>query len=135
MNKNGWGLRVELFYIFLFLFCLLIATIGLNKLGLLSDSSEYDVFGNLVDDSEYKTYEENVRKAAMNYYNDKYINGTSDIIYVSLTTLVKNGYITRKQEENGKTCDGYAKIATNSNVASYIKCSKYKTSGYNSKYE
>ena len=35
MNKNGWGLRVELAFLLLFLICLLIATIGLHRMGLL----------------------------------------------------------------------------------------------------
>ena len=39
MNKNGWGLRVELFYILIFLFCLVVATIGLNRLGLLGENN------------------------------------------------------------------------------------------------
>ena len=40
MNKNGWGLRVELLYILMFLFCLVIATIGLNRLGLLGENPD-----------------------------------------------------------------------------------------------
>ena len=39
MNKNGWGLRVELMFILLFLICLVMATIGLNQLGLLGNEN------------------------------------------------------------------------------------------------
>ena len=38
MNKNGWGLRVELVIILLFLICLAIACIGLNRFGLLGEN-------------------------------------------------------------------------------------------------
>ena len=38
MNKKGWGLRVELVIILLFVICLVIVSIGLNRLGLLGEN-------------------------------------------------------------------------------------------------
>ena len=70
MNKNGWGLRVELLYILMFLFCLVVATIGPNRLGLLGenpdalikpDTEEKEVYS-------YEPLERKVVEAAKKYY-------------------------------------------------------------------
>ena len=36
----------------------------------------------------------------------------------------------RLYDEKGSTCGGYARILTNGNIVSYIKCSRYTTPGY-----
>lgn len=135
MNKNGWGLRVELFFIFLFLLCLLIATIGLNKFGLLDNGSDNDIFGNPKNTEKYLEYEKDLTSAAYNYYNNKYPYGSSDIIIISVGTLYNGGYLSTLYDAKGKECSGYAKILPNKSILPYIKCSNYKTSGYSNNYE
>ena len=47
MKKNGWGLRVELLFILLFIVCLIIAVIGLNRMGVIGgDLSSINVGNN-----------------------------------------------------------------------------------------
>ena len=139
MNKNGWGLRVELAFILLFLICILFSTIGLHSLGLLSDKE-----GAYVDLSEYtsgngnydcKSLENRVTAAARNYYNDKYPYGSSDTIIVSTATLKSLGYLGSIPDSKGRECTGYAKILSTGTCVSYIKCSVYKTSGFSEEYE
>ena len=96
MNKNGWGLRVELLYILMFLFCLVVATIGLNRLGLLGenpdalikpDTEEKEVYS-------YEPLERKVVEAAKKYYAENYSDSSEDIVIVRTSTLVSNGYMT-----------------------------------------
>ena len=63
MNKNGWGLRVELLYILMFLFCLVIATIGLNRLGLLGENPDALIKPD-TEEKEVYSYEPLERKLA-----------------------------------------------------------------------
>lgn len=134
MNKNGWGLRAELMFIFLFLFCLLVSTIGLSKMGLLGDAREDNTII-VTNDDEYKEIERNVRSAALNYYNNYYSNGTNDTLIININTLYSTGYLSKITDSNGRKCKGYAKVTSNGNAASYINCSRYKTSGYQKEYE
>ncbi len=92
MNKNGWGLRVELLYILMFLFCLVIATIGLNRLGLLGenpdalikpDTEEKEVYS-------YEPLERKVVEAAKKYYIDNYSDSSEDIVIIRTSTLISN---------------------------------------------
>ena len=138
MNNNGWGLRVELLYILMFLFCLVIATIGLNRLGLLGenpdalikpDTEEKEVYS-------YEPLERKVVEAAKKYYIDNYTDSTEDIVIIRTSTLISNGYMSVLTDEKNRSCSGYAKVITSSggNVVyvSYIKCPKYTTTGYES---
>lgn len=138
MNKNGWGLRVELFYILVFLFCLVVATIGLNRLGLLGennnslvkpDNSGSEVFS-------YEPLESKVVSAAKKYYEENYQGTTEDIVIIRVSTLQTNGYLGELVDDKNKSCSGYAKVINSSGgkqvYVSYIKCSRYKTTGYES---
>ncbi len=137
MNKNGWGLRAELFYILVFLFCLVIATIGLNRLGLLGHNENALIKPD--DSSEvysYEPLETKVLEAAKKYYLDNY-NGTSeDIVIVRVSTLQSGGYLGDLLDDKNNKCSGYAKVINTSGgqlvYVSYIKCPKYKTTGYES---
>lgn len=133
MNKNGWGLRFELLFIFIFLFCLLISTIGLNKMGLLGEGDKYT---DIIDkgSEEYKDIEKSIRDAALNYYKNNYKN-SSDTLIIKTSTLYANGYLSKIKDSKGRECKGYAKITSSGNVASYINCPRYKTSGYQKDYE
>lgn len=126
MNKHGWGLRKELAFILLFVFCLLIAMVGLSQFGLTEDSS---------DKTSYKTLENKLTSAALEYYNDKYNSASGDVVIIKFSTLKNNGYISKFEDVNGLECNGYTKIV-NSNVGvSYVRCFGYKTNGYDSQYE
>ena len=126
MNKHGWGLRKELAFILLFVFCLLIAMVGLSQFGLTEDSS---------DKTSYKTLENKLTSAALEYYKDKYNSASGDVVIIKFSTLKNNGYISKFEDVNGLECNGYTKIV-NSNVGvSYVRCFGYKTNGYDSQYE
>ena len=125
MNKNGWGLRKELFFILLFVFCLLVSLIGLSQFDLI-DNSDYDV--------SYSSLENKLTSAALKYYNKNYTS-SSDVVIVNLSTLKNKGYISKFEDANGVECDGYVKVI-NSNVGlPYIRCFSYKTNGYEVDYE
>lgn len=138
MNKNGWGLRVELFYILIFLFCLVVATIGLNRLGLLGENDNAlvkpDTSGS--ETYSYEPLETKVVSAAKKYYQDMYSGGSEDIVIVRVSTLQANGYLGELVDDRNKSCSGYAKVITSSGgqqvYVSYIKCSRYTTTGYES---
>ena len=130
LNKNGWGLRVELLFIVLFLFCLLIATIGLNKLGLFGGPG-------LLDGEKtysYSELENNMNEAAKRYYQNNYENNVSDTIIIKSSTLLLNGYMSNMLDENGNVCSGYTRVFINyqnePSFNTYINCPRYKTAGY-----
>lgn len=139
MNKHGWGLRVELAFLLLFLVCIIISTIGLHKLGLLATSDGGDMnLKEYTQDSgafDYDSLEAKVSSAARNYYNNNYPDGSLDTVIVSVSTLKRNGYLTPIYDSRNKECSGYAKILNTGTCVSYIKCSLYKTVGYNEDYE
>lgn len=125
MNKHGWGLRKELAFILLFVFCLLIAMIGLSEFGLMDDSH---------DKTSYKSLENKLTSAALEYYNDKY-SSSNDVVIIKLSTLKNNGYISKFEDINGVECNGYTKIVNSSVGVSYVRCFGYKTGGYDTDYE
>lgn len=126
MNKYGWGLRKELAFILLFVFCLLIAMVGLSQFGLTEDSS---------DKTSYKTLENKLTSAALEYYKDKYNPASGDVVIIKFSTLKNNGYISKFEDVNGLECNGYTKIVNSDVGVSYIRCFGYKTNGYDSQYE
>ena len=126
MNKHGWGLRKELAFVLLFVFCLLVAMIGLSEFGLTEETGT---------NKSYKTMENELTSAALKYYNEKYSAQADDVVIIKLSTLKNNGYISEFKDSSGVNCSGYTKIV-NSNVGlSYIRCFGYKTGGYESQYE
>lgn len=136
MNKNGWGLRMELVFILLFLICLVTAVIGLNKMGLLgNENGGINSTGSSTSDTtSYETLENKLVSAAKNYFNDYYDNTMNeDMIVVRLSTLHYNDYIEKITDSNGRECSGYVKIINVDGgivYSSYLKCPKYTTSGY-----
>ena len=125
MNKHGWGLRKELAFVLLFVFCLLIAMVGLSEFGLTESS---------YDETSYRTLENRLTSAALDYYEDKY-NTSGDVVIIKLSTLKNNGYISKFEDANGVECNGYTKIVNSEVGVSYIRCFGYKTGGYDSDYE
>lgn len=127
MNKNGWGLRIELVFILMFIICLLIATIGLNYLGLVGEEGAFDNNKNL---SSYTELEHKLSTGALEYYNSRYNNSNEDAVIIKSSTLFANGYISNLYDKKGRKCKGYAKVLNNKTSVAYIKCPGYKTSGY-----
>ena len=126
MNKHGWGLRKELAFILLFVFCLLVAMIGLSQFGLTEDT------GN---SKSYKAMENELTTAALKYYREKYNGNSDDVVIIKLSTLKNNGYISDFKDSSGVNCSGYTKIVNSSVGLSYIRCFGYKSSGFESQYE
>ncbi|NLC47895.1 MAG: hypothetical protein GX758_00860 [Tenericutes bacterium] len=134
MKKNGWGLRMELVFILMFLICLVIAVIGLNRLGFLGNSDN-----SLINQSEdnsfsYSNLESKVVTSAKKYYVNEY---NDDILLentiIRVSTLYYNGYIEKLYDKNNKQCSGYVELVPNGDnivYVPYIKCPKYKTRGY-----
>ena len=135
MNKNGWGLRAELGFLLLFLICLLIATIGLHRLGIFGSSDEKIGTIELTDKSDYSEMESKLVEASIRYYNNTYPNGSDDTVIVTIDTLKSNGYMEALTDKLGRECKGYTKVLKTGTAVSYIRCSFYKTTGYNEEYE
>ena len=127
MNKNGFGLRKELAFILLFLFCILVSVVGLNQFNSEINGS---VSGN-----NYKSLENKLTSAALDYYNDKYTYSSGDVVIIKYDTLYKNGYISKLKDSNGFECSGYTKVVNSTTGISYINCFTYKTTGYSGEYE
>lgn len=127
LNKKGWGLRVELLFIVLFLVCLLIATIGLNRFGLFGNSNvNNDAFS--YSDLEYK-----LNDAAKRYYQNNYEVSLDNTLIINSSTLLFNGYLSNFVDGNNNNCSGYTRVISKSGsitYTSYIKCPNYKTPGY-----
>lgn len=136
MNKNGWGLRVELVIILLFLICLAMACIGLNKFGLLGDNDDPIIKEPTTENVKlyYEGLEDKLRVATREYYNVKYNDNNEDIVIINLTTLYNSGYISKLYDKNNKECNGYSKVINSgdsSTIISYIRCgNNYATAGY-----
>ncbi len=135
MNKNGWGLRVELVIILLFLICLAIACIGLNRFGLLGENDNPLIKEPTTEDNTvyYTGLEDKLRVATREYYDAKYDDNTEDMVIIKLSTLYNGGYISKLYSKSNVECSGYSKVINNgdsSTIVPYIRCLGYTTSGY-----
>lgn len=129
MNKHGWGLRVELVIILLFLICLLISAIGLNRLGVLGENENSLLKNNF----DYSNLENKLKESAKRYIKEYYGEGITDVVIVRYNTLLNNGYISNLTDKYSKECSGYTEVIKASDTLiyyPYIKCSRYKTEGY-----
>ena len=135
MNKKGWGLRAELGFLLLFLVCLLVATIGLHRLGVFGTSSTNISSGSQGSGFNYSEIENKVSEAARKYYYNNYPNGSSDTVIISTNTLKNNGYLSPFYDNLNRECRGYAKVLPTGVSVSYIRCGFYKTTGYSEDYE
>lgn len=137
MNKKGWGLRVELVIILLFVICLVIVSIGLNRLGLLGENPNAPIQNVDRETFDYTVLEKSMVEATKKYFSEYYEYEMNDTeMTIRLSTLKYNGYISDLLDENGKSCGGYTKIiSSNSGIVyvGYIKCPKYTSQGYESK--
>jgi hypothetical protein len=129
-KANGWGLRFELVFIMIFLICLLVATIGLNKLGLLGDND--DNYNNKVYFS-YTVLENKLNDASKRYYQNNYDEYNPTDLTIRSYTLLSNNYMNELLDEEGNKCSGYTSVkhkATGIEFKSFINCPKYTTEGY-----
>lgn len=127
MKNNGWGLRMELVFVLMFLVCLCVSTILLNKVGLIGPNGE-----NV--SATYKSLENRMveasKKYVIEYYEGSRIDSTKIIRY---RTLLNSNYITELKDNNGNECSGYVVVEKVNNsliYTPYIYCTKYKSSGY-----
>ena len=74
-------------------------------------------------------------KIAEKYYNRYYINGNDQTVYISVESLVTNGYLDEVKDKYNNDCTGYATILINGTTQSYLSCKYYKTPGYNEEYD
>ncbi len=133
-KKNGWGLRVELLFIAMFVVCILIAYIGLKSFGLIGgDKNESGTNTDNTDKSgfDYRQLELKAANAGKQYYLNNPQNMTGDEFIVSVTTLKGGGYLSSLTDGNNKECNGYVKLLKTGNQVAYISCPDYKTEGYN----
>ena len=122
---NGWGLRVELLFIVIFLVCLLIATLGLTRMGLFDNNG--------LNNFSYNELENRMNEAAKRYYQNTYDNNENVNLTINSSTLLSRGYMTELLDENNKVCSGYTKIIKNNSntiYSTFINCPNYKTPGY-----
>ena len=105
MNKNGWGLRAELGFLLLFLICLLVATIGLHKMGIFGVGNT-NINVNENGSFDYGNLENKVTIACKKYYSSNYPNGSSDTIIMNLTTLKNTGYLSPIYDSLNRECKG-----------------------------
>ena len=94
MNKNGWGLRVELAFILLFLICILISTILLHRMNIFGTRDEVN-YSDTSGEYNYSSLESQVVNAAKRYYADKYNNYSTDTI-ITLILMGKHKKASRK---------------------------------------
>ena len=129
-----WGLRWELCIIIVFIICLLIATFGLNRFGLLSsEGNEYVRYIGVEegDTYSYSDLESKISQAGRKYYNNHYPNGVKEDVIVSADRLISAGYLSPLYDGKRRRCTGYAHITTNGTSFGYVKCHRYRTEGYN----
>jgi hypothetical protein len=135
MNKKGWGLRAELGFLLLFLICLLVATIGLHKMGIFGSGNTNIISTEKGSSVNYANLENKVSESAKRYYESNYPNGSNDTVIVSIDTLKSAGYLSPIYDNLNRECKGYAKILPSKICVSYIRCGFYKTTGYSEDYE
>ncbi len=131
LNKNGWALDIEIFYIIIFVLCLIIAIIGIIRMDLLMGRDKIDVQG--TDSFNYTSLETKLKDAAEEFLNDKSVLSSEELVTVS--ALKRSDYLEEFKDGNGESCDGYveAKISETIEYKTYISCYNYKTEGYDSK--
>lgn len=115
LNKHGWGLK-EMIIMAAVLIVFLIAAFYCISL----------IYGNFsaTEATVYIELENELAYAARDYVEDGH-----DSTFISLNTLMEEGYIASFDDFQLDPCDGYV-IHDNGEYISYISCKKFKTRGY-----
>ena len=120
LNKKGWTLQIEVFYLLIFVVCLVIAIIGIIRLGLyLNKDAKY---------FDYPSLENKIVESAKNYVNDKL--EVDDYELIGSNTLKNKGYLTDLVDGENNQCSGYVEVYNSNRYKGYIKCIYYETLGY-----
>lgn len=144
LNKNGWGLAVEIIIILGVIAMLVYAIYGLNQLGLVKNMNQAlgtDVLPDLIISGETVTYsiaEADLIAATKAYVKDIYNGDISSDTTIKLSRLTKDGYMSPMRDKNNKSCSGYVMVTNVSQdiiYTPYLKCEDYKTPGYNEEYD
>lgn len=144
LNKNGWGLAVEIIIILGVIVALVWAVYGFNKFGLVRNMNEAlgtDILPDLIISGEKVTYsiaEKNLIDASKAYIKDVYGDTTNIDTTIKLSRLIKDGYISTIRDKDNNACSGYvmvSNVSENVNYDAYLKCDDYKTTGYNEEYD
>lgn len=145
LNNNGWGLRVAIAYMSIFIFCLILAVIGINRMGFFStepvitgEEEKTNVPEGIDEKQYYEDLETSVYEAIQKYSNDfpDLLEDKNSII-ININELIDKGYITSLEDADGKQCKGYVEVFQSNtiNYSVYIKCSDYQTVGYDTRKE
>lgn len=137
LNKNGWGIKVAIIFICVFMFCLLfavfLATSNVNKLNEVHEEQEYVDSDNSFDSSEYyENLETDVYEATKEYVSDNPKIKDEDYFKLNIDTLITTGYLSSFEDEYGNSCSGYVEISNDNgeHYDVYIICENYQTTGY-----
>ena len=141
LNKKGWGLGTFLIFIGIFILCLLFSAWGFRKVGLLDEDWHFvnlnDYFSGRIVEFDYGELENKMIDASKKYVNDFYNNKLGiDTLNVKVKTLVDSNYLEPLKDRKDRDCSGYVSVYNKNgkiNYDPYLKCKRYKTSGYESR--
>lgn len=126
LNKKGWSLGREMFYLILFAVCLVIAIIGIVRMNLL--------FGKMpsADTFNYNALEEKLISASKSYIENKEKIDESGVI--KSKKLIEKGYLNSLNDGANAECAGYVITSVTDTISynAYISCYNYTTQGYSS---
>ncbi len=124
-NKNGWGLREMLFICAIIFFCVILASVMINRL---YQSISPNLPGSENSSSNsYEQVEKNLASAARIYYNR---HKEEDVSLIISEDLLSEGYLNEaKLTVKDDLCSGYVIVANNT-FTPYIACANYETEGY-----
>ncbi len=136
MNQNGWGLKDFILLVSIMFIALIITMFIYQKdiKTLFSGSSQTE------NQKTYKDLELELKVAAQKYQNVNYQGNieSTETIVLPYKLLKENKYIDKLIDiKNSSECDGYVKFIKHQaqiDYEPYIKCSNYKTKGFNQTY-
>lgn len=123
LNKKGWALDIEIFYIGIFVLCLIIAIFGIIKLNLLLGKDKTKNFN-------YETLETKLVNASKNYIDEK--DKISENEIVTSAELISRNYLDELKDGDDTDCSGYVEVEVSDTIEykTYISCFDYTTKGY-----
>jgi len=135
MNQNGWGLKDFILLVAIMFIALIITMFVYQK-------DIKTLFSGSVEENK-KTYHDlelELKVAAQKYQNVNYQGNieSTETIVLPYKLLKENKYIDKITDiKNSSECDGYVKFIRHQaqiDYEPYIKCSNYKTKGFNQTY-